>query len=146
MFVDPCQNAHGSPDSRKTLRRLIMRLFAFHFSPYFFALINYRVHRYRMWDFKCLIWFSAKDFPLQTLLLAERVPEIWFRVHRISGKMGLRQVEQGISSFFTKFLAYLMIFQSGVHERQGCQKPETNLWVPSTQSITNKDSLKFHSP
>ena len=28
------------------------------------------------------------------------------------GEMGLRQVEQGFSSFFDKFLAYLMIFQS----------------------------------
>ena len=26
--------------------------------------------------------------------------------------MGLRQVEQGFSSFFARFLAYLMIFQS----------------------------------
>ena len=31
--------------------------------------------------------------------------------------MDLRQVEQGFSSFFAKFLAYLMIFQSGAQER-----------------------------
>ena len=31
--------------------------------------------------------------------------------------MGLRQVEQGFSSFFAKFLAYLVIFQSGPHQR-----------------------------
>ena len=29
--------------------------------------------------------------------------------------MGLRQVDQCFSSFFAKFLAYLMIFQSGEH-------------------------------
>ena len=34
------------------------------------------------------------------------------RVSGISRKMGLRQVEQDFSSFFDKFLAYMMIFQS----------------------------------
>ena len=34
------------------------------------------------------------------------------RVPRISQTMGLMQFEQGLSSFFAKFLAYLMIFQS----------------------------------
>ena len=33
-----------------------------------------------------------------------------FRIPGISRKMGLRQVEQGFSSFFAKFLPYLMIF------------------------------------
>ena len=32
-------------------------------------------------------------------------------------KLGLRQVEQGFSSFFAKCLAYLMIFQSGVRQK-----------------------------
>ena len=38
-----------------------------------------------------------------------------FQVHGISQKIGLRQVEQGFSSFFAKFLAYLTIFQSGAY-------------------------------
>ena len=46
----------------------------------------------------------------------DRVPETW-----VSGfgsameQIGLRQVEQGFSSFFAKFLAYLMIFQNGAY-------------------------------
>ena len=36
-----------------------------------------------------------------------------FQVLKICREMSLRQVEQGFSSFFAKFLANLMIFQSG---------------------------------
>ena len=35
-----------------------------------------------------------------------------FRFWKWGGEMGLRQVEQGFSSFFAKFLVYLMISQS----------------------------------
>ena len=35
-----------------------------------------------------------------------------FRVPRISQKIGLRQFEQGFSSFFANFWAYLIIFPS----------------------------------
>ena len=45
----------------------------------------------------------------RAVLWTEGVPEIWFSVSRISRKMGLRQVEQGFSSFLATFL---MIFQS----------------------------------
>ena len=37
-----------------------------------------------------------------------------FQVLKICREMSLRQVEQDFSSFITKFLPYLMIFQSGV--------------------------------
>ena len=51
------------------------------------------------------------------ILVAERVPEI--RVSsklQYHGKLDLKQVEQGFSSFFAKFLLRnLVIFQSGVH-------------------------------
>ena len=55
-------------------------------------------------------------------------------VPRINQKMGLRQVEQGFSSFFAKFLAYLMIFQSfavpldrsTLKNHQICQKFDKN--------------------
>ena len=40
-----------------------------------------------------------------------------FGFWKCHGEMGLSQVEQGFSSFFAKFLPYLMIFQSGVHRR-----------------------------
>ena len=45
--------------------------------------------------------------------MTDRVPEINFRVYRISQKMGLRHVKQGFSSFFAQiFGIHLMIFQS----------------------------------
>ena len=34
-----------------------------------------------------------------------------FGLCKCHGEMGLRQVEHGLSSFFAKFLTYLMIFQ-----------------------------------
>ena len=37
------------------------------------------------------------------------------------GEMGLRQVEQGLSSFFAKILVYLMIFLSGVGHQRCCE-------------------------
>ena len=47
-------------------------------------------------------------------LLMDRVPEIGFSGTRNHPKNGVkRQVEHGFSSFFAKFLADLMIFQSG---------------------------------
>ena len=52
----------------------------------------------------CKVWVIIGN------LMMDRVPD--FRVPGISQNMGLRQVEQGSSSFFAKFLAYLMIFQS----------------------------------
>ena len=47
--------------------------------------------------------------------MAERVPET--RVPAVPWENWFRQVEQGFSSFFTKFLAYLMMFQSGACQR-----------------------------
>ena len=52
--------------------------------------------------------------------------------------MGLGQVEQGFSSFFANFLAYLMIFQSGARTLS-CLKqifripgtPKIRFWVPN---------------
>ena len=40
------------------------------------------------------------------------VPETCCRFWKRHGEMGLRQVELDFSSFFAKFLAYLIIFQS----------------------------------
>ena len=39
------------------------------------------------------------------------IQNLGFRFWRCHGKIGLRQVEQSTSSFFAKFLAYLLIFQ-----------------------------------
>ena len=36
-----------------------------------------------------------------------------FRFWKCLGEMGLREIDQGFSSFFANFLLYLMIFQSG---------------------------------
>ena len=44
-------------------------------------------------------------------MMSDRVSETWEWGFE-SGEMVLRQVEQGFSSFFDKFLAQLMIFQS----------------------------------
>ena len=46
-------------------------------------------------------------------IVAEQAPKTRvLGTHSTVGEMGLRQVEQDFSSFFAKFLAYLMIFQS----------------------------------
>ena len=50
--------------------------------------------------------------------LMDRVPGLW-----VSGFESYRQIGQDFSSFFAKFLAYLMIFQSGTHQRH-CQNFE----------------------
>ena len=52
-----------------------------------------------------IFWNSGTDwFSLVIILKSD------FWVPGISSKMGLRQVEQGFSSFFDKILAYLMIW------------------------------------
>ena len=51
-------------------------------------------------------------------VVTDRVPAIWVLGFRIAvEKWVFRQVEQGLSSFFAKFLAYLMIFLSGALQR-----------------------------
>ena len=55
--------------------------------------------------------------------MTEWVPETWvsyFGVLEVCmwEEMGLRQVKLGLSSYFAKFLAFLMIFQIGACRRQ----------------------------
>lgn len=64
--------------------------------------------------FGCLNILKRKNIYFLEFTCSERdqVPEIRFLgTYGISWKMGLRQVEQGFSSFFARFLACLMIFQ-----------------------------------
>ena len=53
------------------------------------------------------------------------VPKSDFEFPESAKKCGLRKVEQGFSSFFAIFLAYLMIFQSGAR-RKCCRILENN--------------------
>ena len=82
------------------------------------------------------------------LLMMDRVPEI-------SRKMGLGQVEQEFSSFFAKFLPYLIIFQSFTVPSAHCstlknnqirqkfgKKPETRV-SSGTRSITTLYGHEF---
>ena len=56
-----------------------------------------------------------------------RMPETCVSVLEVQCKSGvLRQVEQGISSFFANFLAYLMIFQSGARMPKSLQNFENH--------------------
>ena len=100
-------------------------------------------------------WITKIKYLLQVTLtrsvvvVVEQVPD--FRVPAVQWGNELRQVEQGFSSFFTKFLPYLMIFQSGVHRtlknHQIWQKFGKK-WrnpVPSLNVIENVWNIEFYS-
>ena len=58
-------------------------------------------------------------FYLHTVCSRTRTRNPGFGYPQHGGEMGLRQVEQGFSSFFAKFLVYLMIFQNSVCQERG---------------------------
>ena len=60
--------------------------------------------------------FALSAAVVMLIVMDRDIPKTWvFGFWKCCGEMGLRQVEQGFSSFLAKFLAYLMIFQSGAH-------------------------------
>ena len=53
----------------------------------------------------------------------DRAPETWVPgIWKLFEKMGLHQIEQVFPLFFAKFLAYLLIFQSGAYHAEGAVK------------------------
>ena len=86
-------------------------------------------------------FFCVKKSPAEMLFLLEmdRDQILGFGFWKFHGEMGLRQVEQSFSSYFTKFLAYLMILQSGVrrwrHQNFGKSLNMIKIWQKMTKSL-----------
>ena len=77
-------------------------------------------------------------------LVMDRLPQtLGYGFWKFSGEMGLKLVEQGYSSFFAKFLAYLMLSQSGAYRNFEKNHPICQTFVKKMKKNLVQLALKI---